>query len=73
MSFKRRVFFLVWLLNYLNICSDYYILIVFFCYVSGWDGVGFFEVFIINLNVINVCFILFYISNIIIKLFLLGK
>lgn len=41
--------------------------------MSGWDGVGFFEVFIINLNVINVCFRLFYISNIIIKLFLLGK
>lgn len=41
--------------------------------MSGWDEVGFFEVFIINLNVINVCFRLFYISDIIIKLFLLGK
>lgn len=59
-----------WFFFFLN---NYYILIIFFFYVSGWDGVGIFEIFIINLNVINVCFRLFYISNIIIKLFLLGK
>lgn len=53
--------------------NNHYILIIFFFYVSGWDGVGIFEILIINLNVINACFRLSYTSNIIIKLSLPGK
>lgn len=70
-----KIFFLLfWMKSSASFfLNNHYILIIFFFYVSGWDGVGIFEILIINLNVINACFRLSYTSNIIIKLSLPGK
>lgn len=70
----KSFFLLFWMKSSASFfLNNHYILIIFFFYVSSWDGVGIFEILIINLNVINACFRLSYTSNIIIKLSLPGK
>lgn len=73
-ALKSSFFLLFWMKSSASFfLNNHYILIIFFFYVSGWDGVGIFEILIINLDVINACFRLSYTSNIIIKLSLPGK